>query len=577
MPNDSLQINIAGKGRVQNSYDAIVIGSGISGGWAAKELCELGLKTLVLERGRNVEHNKDYPTATLKPWEFGHRGRMTKEFLQQNPLISKSAGFGEDTAHFFIKDKDHPYIQEKPFDWIRGYQVGGKSLTWGRACQRWSDHEFKAPARDGYGIEWPIGYREIAPWYSHVEKFIGVCGTRDGIESMPDGEFLPPFDLNCGELHIQKTIRQHYNDRHLVHARWAHLTEPQEVHLQQGRARCQARNLCMRGCPYGGYFSSVSSTLPWAKKTGNLTVRPFSVVHSIIYDEAKGRATGVRVIDTNTKQATDFFARIIFLNASALNSNLVLLHSTSRRFPDGLGNDNGLLGKFVAHHNYRASVNARLEGMEDRYYFGRNPTEPIIANYRNLKQQHMDYVGGFTTFMGAYRGGADEEQLAETIGGKYKDALSEPGPWVTYMYMQGETVPKEKNHVRLSPTEKDQWGIPLLVVSVDYDDNDGKMIRDFLDQSAEMLEKAGAKNINQHDNHQPPGLDIHEMGGCRMGKNPANSLLNEWNQLHQCNNVFVTDGACMTSTGNQSPSLLYMALTARAVHHAAAALKKGDL
>ncbi|SEW51812.1 GMC oxidoreductase [Chitinophaga arvensicola] len=574
MPTPSF--HIATKGIAQNTFDAIVIGSGISGGWAAKELCEQGLKTLVLERGRPVEHVKDYPTATKAPWEFKHRGQMTKTFLQENPLISKAAGFGEDTAHFFIRDKDHPYIQEKPFDWIRGYQVGGKSLTWGRACQRWSEYEFTAPERYGYGIGWPVDYKTIAPWYSHVEQFIGVCGTRDGIAAMPDGDFLPPFELNCAEAAIQQTIQTHYKDRHLVHARWAHLTEPKDIHFQQGRVKCQARNLCMRGCPFGGYFSSVSSTLPWAQKTGHLTVRPFSVVHSIIYDEQQGKATGVRVIDTNTKEITDFFARIIFLNAAALNSNLVLLNSTSRRFPNGLGNDNGLLGKYVAFHNYRASVSADMEGMEDRYYYGRNPTEPIIANYRNLQQQDTDYVGGFTTFMGAYRqrGEGDTDGV---IGAAYKDALSVPGKWQTYMYMQGETIPKESNHVRLSTDQKDQWGIPLLVMSVDYDDNDEKMIRDFLTQSAEMLDKAGCKNIQQHDNHQAPGLDIHEMGGCRMGKDPRTSLLNEWNQLHHCKNVFVTDGAAMASTGNQSPSLLYMAMTARAAGYAVTEMKKGNL
>lgn len=577
MPGDSLQVNINSKGIQQNTYDAIVIGSGISGGWAAKELCDHGLKTLVLERGRNVEHNKDYPTATKAPWEFKHRGQMTKEFYQENPLISKAAGFGEDTAHFFIKDKDHPYIQEKPFDWIRGYQVGGKSLTWGRACQRWSKYEFTGPAKYGYGIDWPISYDEIAPWYSHVEKFIGVCGSRDGIDAMPDGEFMPPFDLNCGERQIQQAIKTNYKDRHLVHARWAHLTQPTDLHLQQGRAQCQARNLCMRGCPFGGYFSSVSSTLPWAKRTGHLTVRPFSVVHSVLYDEKKGKAIGVRIIDSNTKETTDYFSRIIFVNASALNSNLVLLNSRSNRFPNGLGNDNGLLGKFVAHHNYRASVNGELPGMEDKYFYGKNPTEPIIANYRNLYKIDTDYVGGFTTFMGSYRGRSSGEQLSEQIGGNYKDALSEPGNWGSYMYMQGETIPKESNHVRLSTDQTDQWGIPLLITSVDYDDNDERMIKDFLTQSAEMLEKAGCKNINQWDNHQPPGLDIHEMGGCRMGKDPKNSLLNKWNQMHQCTNVFVTDGACMTSTGNQSPSLLYMALTARAANHAVEEMKKGNL
>lgn len=577
MPNDSTGLYINSKGIQQNSYDAIVIGSGISGGWAAKELCEKGARTLLLERGRNVEHIKDYPTATKAPWEFKHRGQMTKEFLQENPLISKAAGYGEDNAHFFIKDKDHPYVQEKPFDWIRGYQVGGKSLTWGRACQRWSQNEFSSPARDGYGIEWPISYSEMAPWYSHVETFIGVCGTRDGIEAMPDGEYLPPFDFNCVEAHIAETVNKNFKDRHLVHARWAHLTEPKEIHLQQGRVKCQARNLCMRGCPFGGYFSSVSSTIPWAKKTGKLTIRPFSVVHSIIYDEQKKKAIGVRVIDSNTKQGTDFFSKIIFVNASALNSNLVLLNSTSGRFPNGLGNDSGLLGKYVAHHNYRASVNADIDGMEDKYFYGHNPTEPILANYRNLGKHEMDYVGGFTTFMGAYRGRVNDDSLPENIGASYKEALCEPGSWRTYMYMQGETVPREENHVRLSTTEKDQWGIPLLIMSVGYDDNADKMIRDFLAESTAMLEKAGCKNISQVDNHQAPGLDIHEMGGCRMGKDPKNSLLNQFNQLHHCTNVFVTDGACMTSTGNQSPSLLYMALTARAANYATEEMKKDNL
>lgn len=570
--------SINGAGTKDNTFDVIVIGSGISGGWAAKELCDHGLKTLVLERGRHVEHVKDYPTATKAPWEFKHRGQMTREFLQENPLISKAAGFGEDTAHFFVKDKDHPYIQEKPFDWIRGYQVGGKSLTWGRACQRWSPYEFTAPTRYGYGIGWPIDYNTVAPWYTHVEKFIGVCGTRDGIEAMPDGDFLPPFEFNCAETHIQEKIRAHYKDRHMVHARWAHLTVPKDIHIQQGRVKCQARNLCMRGCPFGGYFSSVSSTLPWAMKTGHLTVRPFSVVHSIIYDEQKEKAVGVRVIDANTKQITDFFARVIFVNASALNSNLILLNSTSSRFPQGLGNDNGLLGKYVAFHNYRASVSADLDGMEDKYYYGRNPTEPIIANYRNLRQQDTDYVGGFTTFMGAHRYRTNETALTdESIGAAYKTAITEPGGWQTYMYMQGETIPKKSNHVRLSTDKKDQWGIPLLIMSVDYDDNDEKMIRDFLTQSAEMLDKAGCRNIQQHDNKQAPGLDIHEMGGCRMGSDPKQSLLNEWNQLHHCKNVFVTDGACMASTGNQSPSILYMALTARAANYAVSEMKKGNL
>jgi choline dehydrogenase-like flavoprotein len=333
----------------------------------------------------------------------------------------------------------------------------------------------------------------------------------------------------------------------------------------------------MRGCPFGGYFSSVSSTIPWAQQTGNLTIRPFSVVHSIIYDENKNKAIGVRVIDTNTKEATEYFARIIFVNASALNSNLILLHSTSSRFPNGLGNDSGALGKYVMFHNYRASVSAEIEGFEDKFFFGKNPTETIIANYRNLHKQDTDYAGGFTTFSGAYRSAPNEEKMKETIGGNYKDEMGEPGPWGVYMYMQGETVAKESNHVRLSKDKTDQWGIPQLVTSVGYDDNDDKMIKDFLEQSVAMLESGGGKNIFQNDNRQPPGLDIHEMGGCRMGSDPKTSLLNEWNQLHHCKNVFVTDGACMTSTGNQSPSILYMALTARAANYAAEEMKKGTL
>ena len=577
MPTDTTTINLNTKGVAQNSYDAIVIGSGISGGWAAKELCEKGLKTLVLERGRHVEHIKDYPTATKAPWELPHRGNITQETRQKNPLITKAAGYGEDNKHFFVEDKDHPYIQEKPFDWIRGYQVGGKSLTWGRATQRWSDYEFTGPKRFGYGFDWPIRYADVAPWYSHVEKFIGVCGNKDGIDAMPDGEFLPPFELNCVEQHLKQSFLKEYGNRYLVHARWAHLTQPNQVHLDQGRGQCQARNLCMRGCPFGGYFSSNSSTLPWAAKTGNLTIRPNSVVHSIIYDEQKGKASGVRIIDAVTKTTTDYFAKIVFVNASALNSNLVLMNSVSNRFPNGLGNDSGLLGKYVCFHNYRGWMNGSIDGFEDGYTYGRNPTDAIIANYRNLKKQDTDFVGGFTTFAGAYRQRGNGDQCPEQIGATYKEAMTEAGPWHVYAYVQGETIPKESNHVRLSKTEKDQWGIPQLVTSVGYDDNDDRLLKDFFTQTEEMLTKAGVKNIDHADTKQAPGLDIHEMGGCRMGKDPKTSLLNEWNQLHHCKNVFVTDGACMTSTGNQSPSILYMTLTARAVDFAVREMRKGNL
>ncbi|MBL7729036.1 MAG: GMC family oxidoreductase, partial [Dinghuibacter sp.] len=412
-------------------------------------------------------------------------------------------------------------------------------------------------------------------WYSHVEQFIGVCGNRDGIAAMPDGEFLPPYELNCVEQHLQKTIKEKFN-RHYVSGRWAHITEPQPIHTQQGRAQCMNRNLCMRGCPLGGYFSSVSSTLPWAAKTGNLTIRPHSVVHSIIYNEQQQKAVGVRVIDAQTRQATEFFAQVIFVNASALNTNLILLNSVSNRFPNGLGNDNGLLGKYICFHNYRGSMNGDVEGFTDRYYAVSKPAECIVANFRNLEQRDTDFYGGYVIYSGAYREGLSEKNLNTVLGAEYKDALCEPGTWGVYMYMQGETIAKESNHVRLSKTEKDQWGIPLLITSVGYDDNDDRMVADFLQQGRAMLEAAGVKNISVRDSGQAPGLDIHEMGGVRMGSNPKTSLLNEWNQLHHCKNVFVTDGACMTSTGSQSPSILYMAFTARAAQFAASALKRGS-
>jgi choline dehydrogenase-like flavoprotein len=559
-----------------NTYDAIVIGSGISGGWAAKELCDLGIKTLVLERGRNVEHIKDYPTAMKDPWDFEHRLEEPLKIREENPVVGKCYAFDEATQHFFVKDKEHPYIQEKPFDWIRGYQVGGKSITWGRACQRWSNFEFSAPQRYGYAIDWPIRYEDIAPWYSHVEKFAGICGDRDGLEALPDGEYLPPFELSCVEQEIQNKIKANYKDRFMVRTRWAQLTSPKEIHKLQGRDHCYARDLCYRGCPFGGYFSSVSSTLPWAKKTGNLTIRPHSVVHSIIYDDKKGKVTGVKIIDAITKQEVDYFAKVIFLNAACLNSNLVLLNSKSNRFPNGLGNDNGLLGKYMAFQNYRASVGGTMPGFEDKYYFGRNPTNPIIANYRNLHKQDTDYLGGFLTFVFSGRGPGYRDGL-DGIGAGYKDDITEPGSWYAGMFMQGETIPKESNHVRLSSDQVDPWGIPQLITSIGYDDNDDKMVADFLTQSAEMLDKAGVKNIEKRDTHQAPGLDIHEMGGCRMGHDPETSLLNKWHQLHLCPNVFVTDGASMTSTGNQSPSILYMAFAARAANHAVEELKKGNV
>ncbi|MFM9020933.1 MAG: GMC family oxidoreductase [Sediminibacterium sp.] len=446
-------------------------------------------------------------------------------------------------------------------------------MLWARQTQRWSRFDFEAPARDGFAIDWPIRYPELAPWYSYVEKFAGISGNKDGLETLPDGEFLPPWEMNCVEKKLQEKIMRSFPDRPVIQGRCAHLTQPRDIHLEQGRGKCQARNLCDRGCPFGGYFSSNSSTLPKAERTGNLTLRPHSVVHSILYDEQKQRAIGVRVIDAITQKATEYFARVIFVNAGCLNTNLLLLNSESARFPAGLGNDNGLLGKYIAFHNYRGSVYAQYDGPSDQYYYGRRPTQLMIPNFRNVHRQETDFLRGYMVHFGAGRGRAS----AEGIGAAFKDAICEAGNWGVYMMMQGETIPKESNHVRLSRQEKDAWGIPLLITSVAYDDNDEKIVKDFLEQGRFMLEKAGCTNISSSDSKQAPGLDIHEMGGVRMGKDPRTSLLNAYNQLHHCKNIYVTDGASMVSTGTQNPSLTYMALTARAAHHAVAQLKEGKL
>lgn len=552
-----------------------MIGSGISGGWAAKELCEKGIKTLVLERGRPVEHVKDYPTATKAPWEMPHHGKIAKPVLEENPVIARCYAFDEFTEHFFVKDKEHPYVQEKPFDWIRGYQVGGKSLLWARQTQRWSDYDFEGPARDGYAVDWPIRYKDVAPWYSYVEKFAGISGNKDGLDSLPDGEFLPPMDLNCVEEHLQKSISTHYQDRHMIMGRCAHLTKPQEVHQQQGRAQCQYRHMCYRGCPYGAYFSSNASTIPWAAKTGNLTLQPHSVVQSIIYDDQQGKATGVRVVDTNTKETTEYYADIIFVNAATLNTNLLLLNSVSNRFPNGLGNDSGTLGKYVAFHNYRGRVNAFMDGFDDKYYYGRRPNAGYMPRFRNLKKQETDFLRGYAMYINAAREGW--ARPSEGFGAEWKDQLQAPGRWSMFVLGMAETIPKETNTVTLSQTQQDAWGMPQLVTNIEYDDNDEKLIADFHVQAAEMLDKAGFKDISLVDTQQAPGLDIHEMGGCRMGRDPKTSMLNEWNQLHACKNVFVTDGACMTSVSTQNPSLTFMALTARAVDHAVREMQRQNL
>jgi choline dehydrogenase-like flavoprotein len=554
------------------TYDAIVIGSGIAGGWSAKELCERGLKTLVLERGRDVKHNVDYPTTSMMPWEFKHRGEVPHEIQQANPIVSKCYNFREDAMHFFVKDNEHPYVQEKPFDWIRGYQVGGKSLLWARQTQRWSEFDFQGPARDGFAVDWPIRYKDIAPWYSHVEKFAGISGNKDGLAELPDGEFLPGIELTCVEKHFKEQMAKNYKGRHVIMARCAHITQPQQIHLDQGRAQCQSRNLCQRGCPFGGYFSSNSSTLPWAAKTGNMTLRPNSVVHSVIYDETKGRATGVKVIDATTKEEIEFYGKIIFVNAAALNTNLILMNSKSSRFPNGLGNDNGLLGKYVAFHNYRARIWGQYDGMLESTTEGSRPTSGYVPRFRNVYKQETGFLRGYAA---GFSAGRYDEQWAEGLGVELKTNLakSKLGPWRVGSHMMGETIPKETNFVALDETKKDEWGMSQLKISVEYDDNDEKMTKDFIDQFTEMYTKAGFTNIGTSDSKQAPGLDIHEMGGVRMGKDPKTSLLNEWNQLHACKNVFVTDGACMTSTSTQNPSLTYMAFSARSADFAVKNIK----
>ncbi len=413
----------------ENIFDAIVIGSGMSGGWSAKELCEKGLKTLMLERGRDVKHLKDYPTTNLNPWEFPHRGQIPYEIAKDNPVISRCYAFREDAMHFFCKDTEHPYQQEKPFDWIRGYQVGGKSIMWARQTQRWSDFDFEGPARDGFAVDWPIRYKDLAPWYSYVEKFAGIAGNKDGLEELPDGEFLPAWELTCVENHFKNFVSKNYKDRHVIFARCAHLTQPEKIHLDQGRGQCQARNLCQRGCPFGGYFNANSTTIPWAARTGNLTLRPFSVVDSIIYDDTKGRATGVRVIDSITKKATEYFAKVIFVNAGAVNTNLILLNSISKRFPNGLGNDNGLMGKYFAFHNYRASIRAKYDGYLDFTTEQSRASGAYIPRFRNVRKQETDFLRGYASTFNAYRGsgdGSNEGLFGEELKNKLMNTTSAP-------------------------------------------------------------------------------------------------------------------------------------------------------
>ncbi len=558
-----------------NTFDTIVIGAGMSGGFAAKEFSEQGFKTLLLERGPNVEHLKDYPTTNTQPWEFKHRGRLTAKEKKENPIASRCYAFKEDAKHFFVKDDEHPYVQKKPFDWLRGYQVGGKSIMWARQVQRWSKYDFEGPKRDGFAVDWPIRYKDLEAWYTYVEKFVGVSGNKDGLDTLPDGDFLKPWESNVVEDYFSKEMKKHYKDRHVIYGRCAHLTESKPQFIEQGRGLCMSRKICQRGCPLGGYFNVNSTLIPWALKTGNMTLKPNSVVQSVLYDEVKQKAIGVRVIDSKTKKTKDYFAKVIFITAATLNTNLILLNSKSKRFPNGLGNDNGLMGKYIAFHNYRATINAQFEGFPKNTIEGAKPTSHYVPRFRNVYRQETDFLRGYAAGFGASparvtdRGGFGatlKKQLLET---------KETGVWNVNSHMMGETIPKESNQVTLDKEKVDSWGIPLLNINVEYDENDEKMIEDFFEQFTVMFKKAGFVNIKTNDSKRRPGNDIHEMGGVRMGKNPKTSLLNKWNQLHECKNVFVTDGACMTSTSTQNPSLTFMAITARAANYAIKQMKKG--
>ena len=555
------------------TFDAIVIGSGASGGWAAKELCDKGLTTLVLERGREVKHIKDYPTASKAPWQFEHRGTVA---IADRKDYQGARYLREETLQWALKDDEQPFIQEKPFRWVRGYHMGGKSLLWARQTQRWSDFDFEGPARDGFAVDWPIRYKDLEPWYAYVEKFIGIAGNRDGLAVLPDSEVMPAFEMSCIEDHFKKAIASNYKDRHLINARCAHITDPQPIHIEQGRSKCQNQAMCNRGCVYGGYYSSNASTLPWAMKTGKCTIRPFSVVHSIIYDEKKGKATGVRIVDAESKDLIDYYASVIFVNASALNSNAILLNSVSDRFPNGLGNDSGVLGKYVAWHNYRGKGGASYDGLKDKKTDGRNPSHSYVPRFRNVLKQETDFLRGYAIGFGGGRGYHSDTDM---IGDQLRENIlhRELGNWHISSWMMGETVPLEKNHVRLHKELKDKYGIPQLIVSCEWSDNDDKMVEDYMEQTKEMFEKAGFTNIKVEDTKSPPGADIHEMGGVRMGHDSKTSLLNKHNQVHLCKNVFVTDGACMTSTGTQNPTLTFMALTARAANFAVEELKKGNI
>lgn len=569
MPGDTLYIN--SKAKKQRSYDAIVIGSGISGGWAAKELCEKGLKVLMLERGKHIEH-PNYPTALINPWDLPCRGMLTHEDKKRSHVQSRHWSFRGDNKHLYINDLENPYTEAKRFDWIRGDVVGGRSLLWGRHCYRYSDLDFEANIKEGYGIDWPIRYKDIAPWYDYVERFIGVSGNADGIPHLPDGKYMPPMEMNCVERDFKKSIEQKFSGRKAIIGRVANLTVP-----VKGRGLCQYRNLCHRGCPFGAYFSTNASTLPAAFATGNLTLRPYSLVNKILYDEKMGKATGVELIDTETNKVLEFYAKTIFLNASTVATSFILLNSMSGRFPNGLGNGSDQIGRNLMDNHKGVSASADVEGYEDRYYFGRRANQIIIPRFRNINKQRSDYVRGFGFNGEARRAGWQDMSLHQQIGETLKKATQYPGPWKISFGGSGECLPYSSNRILLNTTVKDKWGRNTLAIDAEFRENERQMQKDMANSIAEMLEAAGFKNVTLSVNMSFPGNNNHEMGTARMGRDMKTSVLNEFNQMHEVKNVFITDGSFMVSNPCANPSLTYMAITARACDYAVREMKKGNI
>lgn len=556
-----------------NTYDAIVIGSGISGGWAAKELTQKGLKTIMLERGRNIEHIKDYVNATKDPWEFPHRGGRTQKMIDDYPVLKRDYPLNETNLDYWASDKESPYTEIKRFDWFRGYHVGGRSLMWGRQSYRWADVDFEANLKDGIAVDWPIRYKDIAPWYSYAEQFAGISGNKDGLPILPDGDFMPPMEMNVVEKDVSKRLKEYYKEaRHMIIGRTANITVP-----HNNRTNCQYRNKCWLGCPFGAYFSTQSATLPAAMATGNLTVRPWSIVTKILYDKDTKKAKGVEVLDAETNQTYEYFAKIVFVNASTINSAWILMNSATDVWDGGLGSSSGELGHNLMDHHLNVSASGRFEGYEDKYYFGRRANGFYIPRYRNLNGEKRDYIRGF-----GYQGSASREgwsrDIAElNIGGAFKDALTEPGAWHVGMGAFGETLPYHDNKVTIDKTKKDKWGLPVVAIDAELKENELKMRIDMEKDGKEMLEAIGCKDVQTGNNNPYLGRGIHEMGTARMGRDPKTSVLNQWNQVWDAKNVFVTDGSCMTSAACQNPSLTYMALTARAANYAVDALKKGEI